>query len=377
MPSSDKFLKNILENMIEKEAIKPDSILVLVYDGIRGRQESYAKAEGVDYRLWNEASEADFSQAFSINFLSLHSYNASKVQFLINELRIGAEKIAILLTGDELDRWKSVFEEKKCLAVNEQLLVSQEVVDALQKVNSFFAPENPRGVWLKEVLGRSLNIIDVYLPFSILSYHKETLLSCVAKRSSELPQDSGYSVMLFTKPQQKKGVLKSLLGLILFVIANRKNINSLPRIYIWLSDYGFFEQFLCFCISKLCKILCRKRLVFQFLQTMSPERYFLLIKEIDVLIFQSRGGGTAARALLKDEKKVIFLSGSVNYKMYKDGRGLVVDSYKGYLDMWCFLRDYSHSKSSSVISKKLKDAEGDSMTRLKAYFLSREANERK
>lgn len=329
LSSTNPHILNLLLNLIQKKVIEREETLLVLED-----KTSYTKdliqnciSHCIEVVQWNELKNITYN-FITLNSLSLQPNTAEIIIDCLNANYITTDRINILITDDEIDRWLKLYNIEGKLKVNKTALIDENVLKVLEQVDNYIAPYSTWGKPLENILNRKLNVIDAVLPFSVLDYKSQEQLEIFLNDRRKYKASNQYRILLFTRDQN----LKKVFGIVTSYLSKYKEITTNKDITlgIWLplSRKGTIFYTLIKSMIKLKKIPITLRLE----QPVSSEQYALMLYEYDCLILQERGGFSTAKYFAENIGKLITLKDSFNDKTLNFDYGIKTFNNKTYLD---------------------------------------------
>lgn len=329
LSSTNPHILNLLLNLIQKKVIKREETLLVLLD-----KTSYTKdliqnsiSHYIEAVHWDELKNSTYN-FITLNSLSLQPNTAEIIINCLNANYITADRISILITDDEIDRWLKLYNSEGKLKVNKTALIDENVLKVLSQVDNYIVPYITWGKPLENILDRKLNIVDAVLPFSVLDYKSQESLEALLYNREKSKVSSTYKILLFTKYQSPKRVFNILSS----YLSGKVEIppNSIITLGIWLplNPKGLMLYMSLKAIVKLRKIPILLRLE----QTISSKQYALMLYEYDCLVLQERGGFSTAKYFAENIGKLITLKGSFNDKTLTFDYGIKTFSSNTYTD---------------------------------------------
>lgn len=313
-PYNDAFSEVVLDNVVQYSSLDHSDVVILRYSrnnkkpiGCK-RKSKYKEIEWRDLCL---KAVPELSCLFS---MSLQPSSAKIIRELEGEAKVSFSSVYMLATGDEVDRWSSLFREKGKLEVNNVALVDQNVLSVIDSAAKLVAP----AAWRKKEIVQYLEsekFIDSYIPFTVLSEQLSSQINHMDSATDEFyfcqPGSRPNRVLVGTK---YSGYFNLVFFLKLFFASfyYRKNVEVPLVLGVWvpMNLTGLAIYFL----ITLTSFSSGRKMRFEILNSLSRAQYFLMLKSFDLLIAQERGGGSAIREMLKLRNSVIFKEGSVNHR---------------------------------------------------------------
>lgn len=311
LSGTNPHILNLLLNLIQKEVIKKEETLLVLEEKASYSQDLIEKCISHDIKAmyWNDIKN-NAGNFITLNSLSLQPTNASIIVDCLAANYITADKVNILITDDEIDRWLKLYNTLGHIEVNTTALVDKNVLKILEQVNNYIVPYSTWGKPLENILNRKLNIIDAVLPFSVLDYKSQEKLEAFLSIRKKHIDTSECKILLFTKYLDSKKVFNIISSYL--NTAKNLTVSNCFTLGIWLplDKKGMLLYNLLNLMIKLKKIPIKLRIE----QPVSTEQYALMLYEYDYLILQERGGFSTAKYFAENVGKLITLKDSFNDK---------------------------------------------------------------
>lgn len=311
LSSTNPHILNLLLNLIQKEVIKREETLLVLEKKTSYSQDLIQKCISHDIKAmyWSDIKN-NAGSFITLNSLSLQPTNASIIVDCLAANYITADRVNILITDDEIDRWLKLYNTLGHIEVNTTALVDKNVLKILEQVNNYIVPYSTWGKPLENILNRKLNIIDAVLPFSVLDYKSQEQLEAFLSIRKKHIDTSECKILLFTKYLDSKKVFNIISSYL--NTAKNLTVSNHFTLGIWLplDKKGMLLYNLLNLMIKLKKIPIKLRIE----QPVSTEQYALMLYEYDYLILQERGGFSTAKYFAENVGKLITLKDSFNDK---------------------------------------------------------------
>lgn len=305
---------NLILNLIYKDIIKKTDLLLIIYGAVSSNKsiKNTCQAHGIQVLEWDKISST--SQKFlTLNCLSLQPTTAKIIINCLNTKFVNAEKVNVLITDDEIDRWLKLYKKTGKIISDPQALVDDDVLKVMDLVNNYIVPDETWGGVLREVLERDVNIIDAVLPFNVLDYKSQQSLEGFLNNRKKCKDISNYKILLFTKYKDQKKTFNIITSYLSKNLNIPPNTNITIGLWIGLDKKGIMLYAAMKLFVKIKKIPVTLKLE----QPVSSEQYALMLYEYDCLILQERGGFSTAKYFAENIGKVITLENSFNDKTFK------------------------------------------------------------
>lgn len=312
LSSSDPHILNLLLNLIQKQVLREEDVILVLEDKNSPHSKGLRKScllHNINAIYWVDFKN-NASKFISLNSLSLQPTRAEIIVYCLNNKYITADRINILITDDEIDRWLKLYTIEGRLQVNKKALIDENVLEVLNKVDNYIVPYTTWGKPLENILDRKLNVIDAVLPFSVLDYESKKHLEIFLSTRKRHINTAEYKILLFTKYVGSKKVFNIVNSYLSSTIEVPNDKNIILGIWMPLDKKGMLLYNLLNLIVKLKNIPITLRLE----QPVSSEQYALMLYEYDCLILQERGGFSTAKYFAENIGKLITLKDSFNDK---------------------------------------------------------------
>ncbi len=364
------FSANLLTNFIYKGVLDSKDLKVVIYD--KGLVPCVfiddLLNKNIEVVSWGEFKGDNVCCYETLTALSLDSFNAKIVLDCIELGFIVPSDVNIIITDDEVDRWFKLYNKKNRLIACRKSMVDENVLAVLGFVDNYMCPYDPLGKLLEEILGRQLNILDVVVPFTILSYELlEIAESSILKEKISNKGSNRKRIMIQTKPWSRRDSLYWLSVLLLHFIRSRsKDFGKPITLGLWVKQNKVNLMFVSF-IKALITIR-RMDVKFELLEKVTPEEYLFKIYEFDCLILQDRGGFSTAKYFVEKIGRVVVKRNSINHKTFKHAYECNIDNvYK--LDraiLVCMAEPWGLAGNS--FNKLIADKNNSSLKLIKYFF---------
>lgn len=363
---------NLILNLLSKQILKRTDIVLILYGNTSSEKSIVNKAKLYDLEvlIWNDIQNSNI-QFLSLNPFSLLSLNAGIINDCIEKGFVLASNIHFLMQDDEIDRWNKIFSKHGKLVEDESAFVDSNVINILNKVDTYIVPYNPWGATLEKVVGRRLKIIDAVIPFSIIDYDSQEIFdSFLEARKVNAKNNHNYKILLFTKPMPYQVMVKAYISLIDIVLQNRLEPSSKKiTISIW---FNSSRKNLLMHAFLLALIAVKKpNIDIELNKTMTHEQYLLTLHEYDCLVLQARGGFSAAKYFAEKVGKVITLKNSFNDQSLKQDYNISTFNYKNIEDALIAAIASSNSNQANEINKfasKMTQRHNESYSKLEEFW---------
>lgn len=329
LSTANPHIINLLLNLTQKEIIKREEILLVLDKETSNSKVLIQSCISHDIKAihWNDLKN-NSDKFITLNSLSLQPSTASIIVDCLTANYITADRISILITDDEVDRWLKLYSIQGRIEVNTAALIDENVLKVLEQVDNYIVPYRTWGKALENILDRKLNVVDAVLPFSVLDYKSQEQLKIFLNSRRKYKASNQYRILLFTRDQN----LKKVFGIVTSYLSEYKEIitNKDITLGIWLplSRKGTILYMLIKSMIKLRKIPITLRLE----KPVSTEQYALMLYEYDCLILQERGGFSTAKYFAENIGKLITLKDSFNDKTLNFDYGIKTFNNKTYID---------------------------------------------
>ncbi|NGP78143.1 hypothetical protein G3570_15980 [Balneolaceae bacterium YR4-1] len=268
-----------------------------------------------NFREWKNIYDDDLNEYSKIHFLSLVPGNAPIILDLIDQEKNIDKKIHIILTDDEVNRWRRVKQIFGKLRPSKRYKIDENVIQVLLSVDNYIINKT-FGDLLKNILERdvlstnySFFIPDKFLPMSLDGVDEIRFK---------------YTILFDTRSPQKVNYIRFLLSFIMFLIFNKKLSSVKIKLYTWKLSSGsflsYFARFLETIIGKLSK-LRKLNLHWSKISRMPYDEYQKLMSKVNFLILRGRGGVGGALTFLNANGILLARQGSLNAKSFKEKLG--------------------------------------------------------
>lgn len=317
-PDNNHHMYSYISTIILNEYISPERIIL--FHKSDSFKDSYDKFKQIkiipsifditDLNLF------DFSNVGTINFISLLPSNAKIIINLIKLLRFDASKIFIILTDDEVNRWRRVYQIFGKLIPSKRYKIDINMIKLFEILNNYIITYEPWGFILENLFKRKLNITN-YTGF-IPDMHFKYIKSYDCDNF-----DNDRRIIYDSRESAKRNILRFLVQLSISVLFTKSSnfvkknikitfwyINSVNQIYIILVK---LLQKLILKISRLKKI----NLDFIFITNMPFKEYLKMLSQNDFMIVRKRGGVSGIIYFLMLKGVPIFPFNSLNHTYFK------------------------------------------------------------
>lgn len=363
---------NVILNLVSKEILKRSDIVLILYGNTSSEKSIVSKAKLYDLEIliWDDIKDSNI-QFLSLNPYSLHSLNSGIINECIEKGFVLASNIHFLMQDDEIDRWNKIFSKHGKLVEDESAYVDSNVINILNKVDTYIVPYNPWGSILEKVLGRRLKIIDAVIPFSVIDYDSEEIFDrFLEARKVKINNNNNRKILLYTKPVSNREIVKVYTALINIILKNKIN-TSAPS--ITLSMWNSSSKKLCFMPTLLMTLIAttKSNINVEFKKLMTQEQYLLTLHEHDCLVLQARGGFSTAKYFAEKVGKVITLKGSLNDLSLQQDYGITTLNFSSIEDAIIAaidLIDFKHTQENKEFKSKLIQRHNESYSKLKDFW---------
>lgn len=320
---------NLILNLIYKDIIKKTDLLLIIYGTALSNKniKNTCQAHDIQVLEWDEISSTP-QRFLTLSCLSLQPITAKIIINCLNAKFINAEKVNILITDDEIDRWLSLYNREGKITINTSALINDDVLNVLKTVDNYIVPYTTWGKPLEKILGRRLNIIDAVIPFDVLDYGSQDCLEAFLNSRKRDKNLSTYKVLLFTKPQNTRKVFNIIASYLSGRIEIPSNLDITIGTWLPLNPKGMMLYMSLKALIKLKNLPILLKLE----QPVSSEQYALMLHEYDCLILQERGGFSTAKYFAENVGKLITLKDSFNDKTLNVDYGIETFNSKSYIE---------------------------------------------
>lgn len=369
--SSSTHTLNLILNIINKDILKIDDVLVILYSTYPATidNKSSLKKNEVNVLMWEDARNLEISFK-TLNCLSLNSNNSGIICYFLDKNYVGNLSVNILIQDDEVDRWCKLFDKDNKLNVSEAALIDINTLKVLQEVDNYIVPYNTWGLKLENILGRKLNIIDVIIPFNLIDYSSQEILEKFISSRKTLKVNNNYKIMVFTKPTGTETPIRVLKFLSSYV---SKPHNYFSSKEITISLWGSMSLQVVFLTKLLNKLFRKLRIAINItlLDPVPHAQYFLTVNDYDCLILQPRGGFSTAKYFAEKVGKVITITNSLNDLTFKQDYQINTfnsPTLESAIDMAIESANIDDSERLSSYSASIKTKHTMSFKTLKNYW---------
>lgn len=329
LSSANPHIINLLLNLIEKRVLSKNN-LILLFEKKNTYAESLicsCQSYGITALYYSNLKDTKLKFS-SLNCLSLQPLTAKIAIDFIGAGYVTSDKISILITDDEIDRWLILYKEIGKININNSALIDKSVLQVLEEVDNYITPYTTWGKPLENILGRKLNIIDAVLPFNVLDYQSQEYLEAFLHSRKRGESPSTYRILLFTKQQSPKEIFNIIKSFLSGKVESPSNLVITIGVWLPLSPKGMMLYMSLKALIKLKKLPILLRLE----QPVSSEQYALMLHEYDCLILQERGGFSTAKYFAENVGKLITLKDSFNDRTLNVDYGIETFNSKSYIE---------------------------------------------
>lgn len=294
IPQEDRFFRLQADYLIERVGVNLDDIVAIyiedvvpvdinIYPGIK-----YYNAKNVNLH--------DLKNARSITTMSLAKYNSELVARIIKTHPMIVDKLYVLITDDEVDRWEIQFEKYGKLKPENKYNIDENVLFVLSKVKYFIGFENVFKSSLEAILERQVELIDAGCMFDILSTRDQEKLDAIVDISCE---GSTKKMLFHTKPVNRN---RDLFKFYCFVKAFYKVYANDAHFVVFAG--GIRSRLALSIINLYAMLRLSRHIKIDVVHPTDRRSYALLLMSCDYLFLQARGGCGAARALMQNGRGI-------------------------------------------------------------------------
>ena len=284
--------------------------------------------------------------AKSVFFLSVGPHNANLILQTLG--CVGPEQVYILITDDEVNRFRRCRQLFGRLRVSKRYRIDQDVLQVLEAVDNYFTLREPWGNVLESILEKRLFVSDCtsFRPLSIIRRELAELAETDPSRN-----DNALNILNDSRPTKSFDRLLFVLACyaLIFRSSSLKSITKI-RIYLWMPPRAWritsqIER----ALKKLIVATLRSRgidLMFCDIYRMPLEEYKTLLSKIDIMPLRVRGGGGGAMMLLSQGGTVVFKKNSLNQRAFGNYfEGNKLPKYSSYFGFFWNLPDLLGSRT--------------------------------
>lgn len=322
--AKDNFFYLNADALINKAGVDPNKMAVLVFGASKTDVDMMMKVDGVTYDTVNEQNIAALIEAKTITFMSVNAQNS---QYINNVLELDSnmvDKVHIFVTDDEVDRWNQSYQKYGELKVSVSPNITQQEVDAINKLRLFIGHSGTFITKVREILKRDdVKFIDAGVIFDTLACNIIAPLNeAILKGDKSVGKEQ--KILIGTK--QKSFDLSEIKS-ILLSLCRYKAGESYKILLMWHKKHRKQRILLDLYITWLRHVK-RQTIDISYVTALSPVAYTALISSCSHIVLQRRGGASTVRSYLKLGKGILCVpAGSENEFGFEDALGLDVISF--------------------------------------------------
>lgn len=340
-PSNNPHMNSFISVVVPQFSAAGD--VALLHNANKRETDRYKVLPALDY-VFDIAEKFDHAclrRAKSVFFLSVGPHNASYILQALES--VTPEKVYILITDDEVNRFRRCRQLFRRLKVSKRYGINEDVLHVLRKSRNYFTLREPWGNILESLLEKSLYISDCtsFAPLNIMRGELEALSE---KKVSAIKSDK-LAILNDARPTRSLSRLLFICACYALIVKYPR-LNPIKKIRIYMWRPPRVNWILSNIERVLKKTLCvtlRARtfdLSFHDVSRMSLEKYQDLLGTIDIMPLRKRGGAGGAIILLTQGGTAVFKRNSLNeraFSNYFEEKNL--PKYSGYLDFFWRLPD--------------------------------------
>jgi hypothetical protein len=301
----DIFFNLFADALVQKCNVSSNDIIAIVYNF--GGNSSLVKNPQFNYIEYKKEVIKELSSALTITSISLNSKSAEIVKAISEYYNNFWNSFYILITDDEIDRWRKNSNKENRLLVNKNQEIDENVLFVLSRIENFIVAEKYFKNILENILNReNFKILNASFIFDILPITqseliKQALISLNYQKQNRLLLGS-------------KGF--SLIGVFNFI---RKNYKSLINLQVIFFPGSLNRRIIIDLYLIYLKFIYKKPLDFVYLGKLNSITYNVIIASCNYFVLQDRGGASTARLYVKwGSGRLLIKKGSPNERYFSE-----------------------------------------------------------
>ncbi|MEZ9477058.1 hypothetical protein AB4172_18265 [Vibrio splendidus] len=333
-PDNNVFSGLFIDALVNKVGIKSCDITVVFFKTKVDKVSISNDIPGVHYLDYESSGNELFKSAKTITYFSLNSFNSSVVRDVMQISHDMKDKMYMLLTDDELERWILCYEKHGKLIVDKKSNLSKDCLWVINNQENVIALKSAfYGKLSKFISSSVLNVINSSVIFDTMPSKSIESLARVVNLEFTVKENL---ILIGSKPNafnfnELKSIIRSFV---------RKGVNNNSKfIVIWSNKQWrqrvLFEMYILF-LNKV-----KKENIDLSIITSTPSLlYTTMVMSSTHLILQNRGGVSSARLFMKwGQGKVCIEKGSPNEHLYKECQSIDTLSFESFDDLACKVND--------------------------------------
>lgn len=332
----DKFFYLQADALINKAGINPGNFCAVVLNySDKDKFDTLKRLDGVSYVRYSESLLPEIVKAKTITTISLSSLNSNVINKIINVKSDVINKLFVLITDDEVARWKYVYEKKGKLVKHEKKLISSDDIQVLKKLKYVIAKKETFESLLFNVLGRKIQFIDCGIIF-------DTLLSKSHNKLESLLLDHTNTTTSLKLLWGTKGIsIRDCFDFLIFNLMLPKR-NKTDLSFIILNQNNPLIRFLMESFRIFIKVIKKNTVQVNYFANTDALTYTSIVMSCTHILLQGRGGASTARTYAKLARGIICVRKSTHNSCFFE------NSYKINLIKYSSLRELA---SKIMLSK--------------------------